>query len=97
MKEIIREKIKELKKEMESNVYNTKDWNIPNNKYYCGWSNCWKKVKREEIIFYVENETINMFCKHCWPEYMKDYIIDKLKRETSETLYEVWKEEEKGK
>ena len=97
MKEILKQEVQKLKKEMESNVYNTKDWNIPNKKYYCGWSNCWNKAKRDDIIFYVENETINMFCKKCWPDYMKDYIIDKLKRETTETLYEVWKEEEKGK
>lgn len=97
MKEIIREKIKELKKEMESNVYNTNDWKIPNKKYYCGRSSCWNKPKREDIIFYVKNGTINMFCKKCWPEYMKVYIIDKLKIETTDTLYEVWEEEEKGK
>ena len=98
MKEKLKQEIQKLKKQMESNIYNTKDWNIPNNKkYYCGWTDCWSKVKREDIIFYVDKEAITMFCKKCWPGYMKDYIFDKLKRETTDMLYEIWKEEEKGK
>ena len=97
MREALKQEVKKIKEEMNKNVYSLKDLNLPNKKYYCGWSNCWNKAKREDIIFYVDNETINMFCKKCWPEYIKDYIIDKLKRETTDMLYEVWKEEEKGK
>lgn len=97
MKEILRQEVQKLKKEMESNVYNTKDWNLPNKKYYCAWTNCYKKPKREEIIFYVDNESINMFCVYCWPEYMKEIIIDTIRTKTKKMIYEVWKEEEKGK
>lgn len=97
MKEILKQEIQKLKKEMESNCYSTKDWNIPQKNYYCAWTDCYKKPKGEEIIFYVDNEEINMFCVYCWPEYMKEIIIDTIITKTKEMICEAWKEEEKGK
>lgn len=97
MKEILKQEVQKLKKQMESNVYDLKSLNLPNEKYFCSNSSCWRSPKPENIRLFKEGKTIDIYCVNCLQEYMKEQIISKIKVELINMLYEVWKEEEKGK
>lgn len=81
MKEILKQEIRKIKKEMESNVYSLKDLNLPNKKYYCDWVNCYNKPKKEEIIIYVYNDTLKLLCLKCLNDFMNEEIYDRVKVE----------------
>lgn len=92
MKEILKQEIKKIKEEMNKNVYSLKDLKLPNKKYYCDWGGCDNKPKKEEIIIYVCNNTLQLLCLKCLNDFMNDEIIDRVKIDLIAEVRKVLKE-----
>lgn len=95
MREILRNKIKEKKEKFESKIYSITSLKLENKKLFCPQNSCNHKPKPNELKLYVDNY-VQMYCVKCLNDWMKEEIINGIKWEVIETLYELWKEEEEN-
>lgn len=94
MKEILRQEVQKCKEQMESSCYSFGELQLPDKRYYCGWRDCNYKPRQEEIIVFIDNDLLRLFCVKCWNSYLEEEIytrvkarmVDRLKKTIQEVI-----------